>query len=77
MARTWQQLYRQAIQEHRPLPALMALARDAVDRARLESVRARIRGGDPMPLYPVCRELDRFDVKAPDEAPRSEPTPLA
>lgn len=68
MSSTWKDLYRQAVTQHKPLPHLMAQALDAAENSNSETLRAQFKGWRGMPVYVVCRELDRFGVRAPGES---------
>ena len=70
MCSSWKDLYRQAIAQHRPLPELMAQALDAADSSHIETLRAQLKSWPSLPVYVVCRELDRFGVRAPDARSR-------
>ena len=61
----WKDLYHQALKQHQPLPQLRARALQAVECSGSETLRAQMPRYQVMPIYVVCVELDRYQIRPP------------
>ena len=66
----WKDLYHQALRQHQPLPQLRAKALQAVESSGSETLRAQMLRYQGLPIYVVCLELDRYEVRPPGTALR-------
>ena len=64
---SWKDLYRQAIESHRPMQDLLHLGLQAAEGSSSETLKAQVKTFKPMPAFELCRELDRWGVPAPAE----------
>ena len=63
MGDSWKDLYHEALRQHHPLPDLKALALHAAECSGSETLKAQLRRHEDLPVYDVCAELDRFNVR--------------